>query len=253
MQTAIEVPITTPRSITRPLLTSRGKRDVKYVDISDTFDRSWDPIFKNSEYTIEQLLEILYRNGYSVGMKVYPYPTEVLSAFSIPVTSVKIVVIGQDPYPGWDAAANRPIACGKTFATLSKTCPASLGRVISAIQNEFKTISFADKEHPYSLKGWVDQGVLLLNRTPVYYDSKDAFAKPDRSAKDIWEGMTELICRYVIEINPQCAFLLVGRDAHELEPKLGSCVKTNHPSTRSELDFDGKCFRQIRCINWTAL
>jgi uracil-DNA glycosylase len=253
-----ELPSITSNGSPKEIMGRTGKIKATYVDISNTFHESWNMVFKNPDYTIEQLLESLYRNGYAAKMKVWPYPSEVLSAFRLPINQVKVVVIGQDPYPGWDSTLKRPVACGKTFATLSKECPGSLKRIINSLTEQGKTVTYSDKEHPYSLQGWVDQGVLLLNRTPVYYhgppvDLDKPQVVPDVKASSIWEGMTELICRHITEINPTCVFLLVGNEAHTLEPKLGKCVKVNHPSERSSLNFDGDCFRKINCIKWECM
>lgn len=257
----LDLPCTTERKTIRQVFTTKGKRDVRYVDITDTYDRSWDCIFKNHEYTIEQLLETLYRNGYSCGMKVFPYPSEVLSAFTVPIDKVKVIIIGQDPYPGWDTTMNRPVACGKTFATYSKECPGSLKRIMIALQELRKDIkfTFSDKEHPFCLKGWTDQGVLLLNKTPVYYhaistDPDKEAPTPNTKASDIWAGMTELICKQVAAINPNVPCILVGKEAQTLEPKLGGrCYKENHPSMRSSLEFSGTSFDKIDGVDWSIL
>lgn len=255
----LEIPCTTDRTVVRPLLTRTGKREVKYVNVSHTYHESWDAVFKNKEYTFETLLESLYRNGYASGFKVFPYPSEVLSAFRIPADKVKVIIIGQDPYPGWDAKENRPVACGITFGTLSSECPGSLKRVIIALTEKFKDkpITVADKDHPFSLKGWIDQGVLLINRTPVYYHAPNIPGKehpqPDTKPKDIWAGMTELIYRHVTTFNPNVPCVLIGKEAQELEPKLGKCYKENHPSMRSSLEFGGEFFRSIPSIEWTSM
>lgn len=252
----LELPLTTMRDKIKPVLTRRGKRDVIYVDLTGTYHESWAPLVANPEYTFERLLETLYRNGYSAGFRVFPYPNEVLSAFQVPVTAVKVIIVAQDPYPGWDAVAQRPVACGKSFATLSKECPGSLKRIMIALQEKYtdRKITYADKEHPYSLKGWTDQGVLLLNRTPVYYSSANPEApKPDTLPKDIWSGMVELVYRYVSNFNPNVPCILIGKEAQELEPKLGKCYKENHPSMRSSLHFSGDCFDRVSEIDWTHM
>lgn len=251
--TSFKLPRTTERSSAPRSIMIKGKiHDLEYIDISETYDRSWDMIFKNTDYTIEELLERLYRNGYAAGMKVYPYPEEVLSVFKLPIDRVKVVIIAPEPYNGWDNDQKRPMACGKSYATLSEKCPGQLERIIISIKEQFGYIEFTDNEHQYSLKGWIDQGVLLLNKIPVSYVDRNGGA-PNHSAADIWHGMTELICSKITEINPRCQFLLIGREAHELEPKLKSCIKTSQPSMKSYSDFTGECFRRIQTIDWTIM
>lgn len=262
MEQPLELPRTTERKIIRPVLTTKGKRDPVYIDLKGTYHSSWAIIFENPRYTIERLLEMLYLNAYSKCYKVYPHPRDVLSAFTLPLDQVKVVMVGQDPYPGWDKKANRPVACGKSFATLSNECPGSLMNMIVSIQTSIGDVTFTDKEHQYSLKGWTDQGVLLLNKTPVFYAppqvglNDNVPEPPNMTAKDLWEGMTELICRHVLEVNPTCVFVLVGSEAHKLEPKLGNCIKLGHPSSRNVKDdrsFNAAHLQRVPGINWTTL
>jgi uracil DNA glycosylase len=65
------------------------------------------------------------------------------------------------------------------------------------IIKKFGETTLEISEHPFSLQGWIDQGVYLMNNTPVLYVSKTANEKTKAKAKEIWSGMSSLICKFI--------------------------------------------------------
>jgi uracil DNA glycosylase len=188
-----------------------------------------------------------------------PLPQEIFNVFSMSPSQIKVVIVAQDPYPGWDTEMNRPVACGYSFATLSKKTPASLQRIRMAISEKYGNITIADKEFPNSLRGWINQGIFLMNNTPIFFhhppidEKSKALDALLNLPKRAWTGITELICKYISEINKNCRFILVGKDAEYLKQYVSRATLTNHPSTMSSLDFTGECFEEIPGIIWTNM
>lgn len=248
-------------------------RKLAPINLTKDIDPSWYPLFFGG-FRIATRLKTMYTKAYLNGLKVSPLPEETLSVFSMPVENIKVVMIGQDPYPGWDSEAERPIANGKAFSTYSGKITASLERIVDAIQDKIGLIENKQSKHLYGLQGWIDQGVFLLNNTPVVYiqrttntfgDNIDKktdkeTTNPDSQMKqvmnfpkDCWKGITLEICKFILAINPNVQFMLIGAEAWTLERHLPKCVKAGHPSPRNPKDFTGDCFLKVPQINWRHL
>ncbi len=156
------------------------------------------------------------------GRTYLPAGPNVLRAFSRPFDAVRVLIVGQDPYP------TPGHAVGLSFSVAPGTRP-----VPRSLQNIFKEYA-ADLGHPTPSNGdlspWADQGVLLLNRvlTVAPGDSGSHRGKG-------WEAVTEQAIHALVARDEPLVAILWGRDAANLEPILGDvpCIVSAHPSPMS--------------------
>jgi len=233
------------------------------LNVIDKIHPSWYPLFVTRGLQINERMKKAFKTAYTNGFTVRPNPEDVFNVFSMPISGIRAVIVGQDPYPGWDQETKRPKACGYAFATLSKEIPPSLQRIRTAIVNIFGPITITNKDQPNNLRGWIDQGVFLLNNTPlVFLTGHSEVETSELSPRlrsllsfpfSVWSGITTTICKEINTVNPACPFILMGREAHYLARTVAKAVSMNHPSTRSDCDFDGKCFTDVHTIEWTRM
>lgn len=168
----------------------------------------------------------------------FPHEQHIFRAYELSPHDVKVVIIGQDPYPGYDMAKKVPNACGWSFSTYPGVKPpVSLQTIFKEIINEGLMTSMPKSG---DLSGWVEQGVMLLNmsltRTPGIKDSMGSHGK-------MWYGITTNSIKYLVKHNPDIVFMLWGKDAQIAKkythPK-NLVLEASHPSARSAyISFNG--------------
>lgn len=174
---------------------------------------------------------------------VYPAPQEVFRALiDTPFDSVKVVIIGQDPYhsPG--------TATGLAFGVKNgKPIPPSLRNIFKEVESD---LSIKLAEGSSDLSGWARQGVLLLNSILTVEESM-----ANSHAGMGWEEFTDDIIRVLVSREKKdTIFLLWGEYAEKkgrLLPRSGVFVlKAPHPSPMSaNKGFIGcKHFSQVNDI-----
>jgi uracil-DNA glycosylase len=169
------------------------------------------------------------RDEIAAGRRYLPAGPNVLRAFTFPFTDVRVLIVGQDPYP------TPGHAVGLSFSVAPDVRP--LPRSLANIFNEYT----ADLGHPQPSTGdltpWSQRGVMLLNRvltvrpgTPASHRGKG------------WEAVTECAIRALVAREQPLVAILWGRDASTLKPMLeqsdsrsGQCVaiESPHPSPLS--------------------
>ena len=170
---------------------------------------------------IAKLGEFL-RAEVAAGRGYLPAGADVLKAFGYPLSAVRALIVGQDPYP----TPGHPI--GLAFAVERHVRP--LPRSLVNIYRELKDDLGIDPPEHGDLTGWCEQGVLLLNRVLT--------VRPGTSGAHRgvgWERVTEHAIRVLAARPTPLVAILWGRDAQRLEPMLGSTpvVKSVHPSPLS--------------------
>ena len=227
------------------------------VNVLPDVDKSWREILLDPELEVNDRLKCIYQKAYENNLNPLPFPKDIFSVFSMPLEDVKVVFVAQDPYPGWDSDRKAPVANGRCFSTYSKKNTASLSKVFETINNVLGKITISDAEHPFSLKGWIKQGVLLLNNTPVVNVSKYQEGNKSKHLesmiaypKSCWKGITLSICEFIKRKKPNVKFVLIGAEAHYLAQFIAGCIKVNHPSPMSKLEFDGEFFLELSQIKW---
>lgn len=167
----------------------------------DKIHFSWHPLIKR-ELSTEAFLT--FRNEILPNMLYYPEKLNIFRVFCMPVTDIKVVILGQDPYHG-PGQAN-----GLSFAVNSNIpMPPSL----RIIQNELGDEVDWQRESWRTLEHWEEQGVFLLN-TALTVES----AKPG-SHLAYWEDFTKKVIYFIGYHNP-CIWMLWGQKAQRFVANL---------------------------------
>jgi len=156
--------------------------------------------------------------------KIYPTGSQIFSAFNLtPLTSVRVVILGQDPYHGPGQAHGLCFSVPDGIAV-----PPSLVNIYKELNSDI------GKEIPKTgnLEHWAQQGVLLLNAT-LTVRANHAGSHQGRG----WETFTDNVIKTVSELRAGIIFLLWGRyamDKQKLIDKSKHFVLTApHPSPLS--------------------
>lgn len=158
----------------------------------------------------------------AAGRTYLPSGPNVLRAFQQPIDDVRVLIVGQDPYP------TPGMAIGLSFAVA-----AEVRRLPGSLENIFRELQ-ADLGLPRPSNGdltpWTKQGVLLLNRSLT-----TAPRKPGAHRGQGWEEVTEQAIRALAARGKPMVSVLWGRDARNLKPHLQAfpVVESAHPSPMS--------------------
>jgi uracil-DNA glycosylase len=151
-----------------------------------------------------------------------PAGDDVLRAFKQPFADVRVLIVGQDPYP----TPGHPVGLSFSVSPTVKRIPGSL-------LNIFREYS-QDLGHPRPSTGdltpWTERGVLLLNRVLTVQPGK-----PGSHRGKGWEAVTEQAIRALAARHDQGSPLVAvlwGKDARGLGPLLGNVprIESTHPS-----------------------
>lgn len=162
------------------------------------------------------------RGEVAAGRGYLPAGDHVLRAFSRPLGAVKVLIVGQDPYP----TPGHPI--GLSFAVDAHVRP--LPRSLSNIYQELEADLGIPRAAHGDLSAWSDQGIMLLNRVLTV-----APGQPASHRGWGWETVTEHAIRTLVARDRPLVAILWGRDAANLQPLLGDTpvVASAHPSPLS--------------------
>lgn len=158
---------------------------------------------------------------------VFPPKEQVFAALALtPPDAVRVVLLGQDPYP---TAGN---ANGLAFSvTKDVKIPASLKNVFLGLQAD---LGLSVPAHG-DLTAWAERGVLLLNAVLTVREKT-----PQSHQKKGWEPFTTAVLRHVASSPRKVVFLCFGKPALKLVESLGTShpvVAAPHPSP-----LNGKAF-----------
>lgn len=158
----------------------------------------------------------------AAGRRYLPAGDHVLRAFQRPLAGVRVLIVGQDPYP----TPGHPI--GLSFAVEEHVRP--LPRSLSNIYQELNADLGIPPAPHGDLSAWSDQGVMLLNRVLTV-----APGAPASHRGWGWEKVTEYAIRELVARDGALVAILWGRDAANLRPLLGSTpiIESPHPSPLS--------------------
>lgn len=157
-----------------------------------------------------------------VGQHFLPPEYAVFRAFDVPFEQVKVLILGQDPYP------TPGHAMGLSFSVAPEVSP--LPRSLSNIFTEY----VSDLGLPFPATGdltpWAQQGVMLLNRVLTVAPGQ---AGSHRGLG--WEAITEHVIRALVARQQPMVAVLWGRDAQSATPFLGATpiIASAHPSPLS--------------------
>ncbi len=188
-------------------------------------EESWKSVLAD-EFDKEYFIRLtdFVRGEYLAGKKIYPAAKNIFNAFNLcPFDSVRVVIIGQDPYhePGQ--------AHGLCFSVPDGiTPPPSLVNIYKEIENDLGRSSSTHGD----LSSWARQGVLLLNST-LTVAAHLAASHAGRG----WEQFTDAVIRALAEHRQGLVYMLWGsyaqRKAEFVDESKNLVLKSVHPSPLS--------------------
>ena len=158
----------------------------------------------------------------AAGRQYLPAGANVLRAFTAPLADVRVLIVGQDPYP------TPGHAVGLSFSVAPDVRP--LPRSLLNIYRELTEDTGVDQPSTGDLTPWAERGVLLLNRVLTVRPGAPASHRGKG-----WEAVTERAILALVERGGPLAAILWGKDAQNLQPLLGNVpsVTSAHPSPMS--------------------
>lgn len=182
---------------------------------------SWAQALAPVEPTITRMGDFL-RAEVDAGRGYLPPGEHVLRAFTIPVDRVRVLIVGQDPYP------TPGHAIGLSFAVDRQVHP--LPRSLVNIHRELVDDLGVPPPTHGDLSRWADQGVMLLNRCLTVRPGT-----PNSHEGRGWEDVSDRAIEVLAARGGPLVAILWGRNARSLAPALGDvpCIESAHPSPLS--------------------
>lgn len=158
----------------------------------------------------------------AAGRGYLPDGASVLRAFQRPLADVRVLVVGQDPYP------TPGHAMGLSFSVQPDVRP--VPRSLANIFTELVADTGVAPPTSGDLTPWADQGVMLLNRVLTVRPGAPASHRGKG-----WEAVTDRAIEALVERGRPLVAVLWGRDAQSLRGALGGVprVESVHPSPLS--------------------
>jgi uracil-DNA glycosylase len=154
------------------------------------------------------------------GRTYLPESRAILNSFTRPLADVRVLIVGQDPYP------TPGDAMGLSFSVpRGRPMPRSLSNIARELEADT-----GERLLTGDLTPWADQGVMLLNRCLTV-----APGAPGSHRGKGWEQFTEHAIRTLVARGGPLVAILWGRDAQNLAPMLGDVprIESPHPSPLS--------------------
>lgn len=177
----------------------------------DQIDPSWHPIFLPRHSEIGGILDSLSR------FDIAPAPSQIFRAFSQPLPAIKVLILGQDPYPGAGVADGLAFSVSPT-----STIPASLKNIFTEYSSDLGLPTPTSGD----LTSWQSEGVMLLN-TSLTTIAGERDSHSGIGWKPIISEVVELLSSQDI-----CA-ILWGNRARTFGAKFKMKVESAHPSPLS--------------------
>ena len=206
--------------------------------LPETLSPDWAEALAPVEGRLHELGGFL-RAEVESGRGYLPAGELVLRAFTRPMAEVRVLIVGQDPYP----TPGHPIGLSFAVAREVRPLPRSLGNIYTELESD---LGIPRAPHG-DLGAWQDQGVLLLNRVLTVEPGA-----PASHRRRGWEEITEHALRALVARGGPLAAILWGRDAQSLIPLLGDVpyAASPHPSplSASRGFFGSRPFSQVNAL-----
>lgn len=191
------------------------KRPYSLYMLFGSMHPSWQELLAHSQALLDEIESKLLFDSSTT-----PPKQVVMRAFEKPVQSIKVLLIGQDPYP------TEGVACGLAFAvSKGSKMPQSLKNLMKELASDIPEAS-----HRGELSCWSDQGVMLLNSALT-----TSIGSPGAHAKT-WSSFTSSVIKSLdAELAGKLVCLSLGDHAKKLskEITLGQVIQATHPSPLS--------------------
>lgn len=191
--------------------------------ISELLAPDWAAALADVEPQIHAMGDFL-RAEIAAGRGYLPAGDKVLRAFTRPLADVRVLIVGQDPYPTPGHAIGLSFAVDRNVRPLPKS-------LINIYRELHDDLGIVPPQHG-DLGGWFEQGVLLLNRCLTVQPRKPAAHRGKG-----WEPITQRAIDALIARGGPLVAILWGRDAQTLQPQLETAgvpiIASPHPSPLS--------------------
>ena len=209
-------------------------------------DSGWDRMLSpyvnglSFDYIMNKL-----RDSVEQGLRFTPKFKDVFNGFyECPYDNLKVVIVGQDPYPQLGVADGIAFSC-----SIKGKAEKSLQYILKALEDEDGSVD---------LRRWSNQGVLLINTAFTCEVNKIG------SHYGIWKSFTEHVFENINRHNPDTIFILMGKKAEAWQTLLPNCkiIKCSHPASAAYRGGEWDCndvfnktntmlIKQDKtCINW---
>ena len=209
-------------------------------------DSGWDRMLSpyvnglSFDYIMNKL-----RDSVEQGLRFTPKFKDVFNGFyECPYDNLKVVIVGQDPYPQLGVADGIAFSC-----SIKGKAEKSLQYILKALEDEDGSVD---------LRRWSNQGVLLINTAFTCEINKIG------SHYGIWKSFTEHVFENINRHNPDTIFILMGKKAEAWQTLLPNCkiIKCSHPASAAYRGGEWDCndvfnkantilIKQDKtCINW---
>ncbi|GAB2824343.1 uracil-DNA glycosylase [Alpinimonas psychrophila] len=200
--------------------------DLEQLRDDGVIDASWATALAPVQSTLDEIAVFLQQELAS-GVIVLPEPRNIMRVFNIPVNSVRVLIVGQDPYP----TPGHPIGLAFAVDEHVRTLPRSLNNIFTELETDTGHLRPATG----GLGGWTNQGVMLLNRVLTVRAGEAGSHRGNG-----WEAVTERAIKVLATRNSShpgtpLVAILWGKQAASLRPLLGETpiVESAHPSPLS--------------------
>lgn len=190
-------------------------------DLAEVVGPGWDAALEPVRGRIRELGDFL-RAEQAAGARFLPAGERIFAAFAEPLESVRVLVVGQDPYP----TPGHPIGLSFSVAPDVSPLPGSLRNIFREYTDDLGLPAPSSGD----LTPWAQRGVMLLNRVLTVRAGQPASHRGRG-----WEEVTEQAIRALVARDQPLVAILWGRDARNLTPLLGDTptVESPHPSPMS--------------------
>ncbi|WP_439691800.1 uracil-DNA glycosylase [Curtobacterium sp. SP.BCo] len=203
--------------------------------LADLVDPGWARALAPVEDDVHRMGDWL-RSEVAAGRPYLPAGDHVLRAFADPFDDVKVLVVGQDPYP----TPGHPIGLSFAVDPHVRPVPRSLANIYRELESDLGVTPPAHGD----LRAWSAQGVLLLNRV-LTVRSGEAGSHRGKG----WEAVTDQAVRALVARGTPLVAVLWGAQAGTVRPLLGDTpvVASAHPSplSASRGFFGSRPFSQV--------
>lgn len=189
--------------------------------LSEIVEAGWAKALEPVTERIAAMGDFL-RAEIAAGRKYLPAGEHVLRAFQQPFEDVRVLIVGQDPYP----TPGHPIGLCFSVAPDVRPLPKSL---VNIYQEYCDDLGYPPPSNG-DLSRWTENGVLLLNRALTVEPGR-----PNSHQGKGWEEVTEQAIRALAARGGPLVAILWGRNARNLKPLLAPvpCIESAHPSPLS--------------------
>jgi uracil-DNA glycosylase len=189
--------------------------------LAELVDPGWARALEPAAGQVAAMGDFL-RAEIAAGRRYLPAGENVLRAFQAPFADVRVLIVGQDPYP----TPGHPIGLSFAVDRHVRPIPRSLQNIYAELRSD---LGIETPDHG-DLTPWTRQGVMLLNRSLTV---QAGIAGSHRGKG--WEPVTELAIRALVARDTPLVAILWGRDAGTLRPLLGTTpvIASVHPSPLS--------------------